>query len=30
VLATLIIWIVNRALDMLPGPWQLTGKRRKR
>ncbi len=28
--ATLIIWIVNIALDLLPGPWQLTGKRRRR
>ena len=28
--ATLIVWIVNLALDLLPGPWQLTGKRRKR
>ena len=28
--ATLIIWIVNLALDLLPGPWQLTGKRRRR
>lgn len=28
--ATLIIWAVNMALDFLPGPWQLTGKRRLR
>ncbi len=28
--ATLIIWVVNIALDLLPGPWQLTGKRRRR
>lgn len=28
--ATLIVWIVNVALDILPGPWQLSGKRRKR
>jgi putative membrane protein len=28
--ATLIIWVVNIGLDLLPGPWQLTGKRRKR
>ena len=28
--ATLIVWIVNLALDLLPGPWQLTGKRRRR
>ena len=27
--ATLIVWIVNLALDLLPGPWQLTGKRRR-
>jgi putative membrane protein len=30
VAATLIIWVVNIGLDLLPGPWQLTGKRRKR
>jgi putative membrane protein len=30
VLAGLIIWVVNMALDLTPGPWQLTGKRRKR
>ena len=28
--ATLIVWLVNLALDLLPGPWQLTGKRRRR
>jgi putative membrane protein len=28
--ATLIVWIVNLVLDLLPGPWQLTGKRRRR
>lgn len=28
--ATLIVWIVNVILDLLPGPWQLAGKRRKR
>ena len=28
--ATLIVWIVNVILDLVPGPWQLTGKRRKR
>jgi putative membrane protein len=28
--ATLVVWLVNLALDFLPGPWQLTGKRRKR
>ena len=25
--ATLIVWIVNVILDLLPGPWQLAGKR---
>ena len=30
VAAGLIIWVVNMALDLTPGPWQLTGKRRKR
>ncbi len=29
VAATLIVWVVNVALDLLPGPWQLTGRRRK-
>jgi putative membrane protein len=28
--ATLIIWIVNLVLDFTPGPWQVTGKRRRR
>jgi putative membrane protein len=28
--ATLIVWFVNLLLDFLPGPWQLTGKRRRR
>jgi putative membrane protein len=28
--ATLIVWIVNLLLDFLPGPWQITGRRRKR
>ncbi len=28
--ATLIVWIVNLALDFTPGPWQITGSRRKR
>ena len=30
VLATLIVWIVNVLLDYTPGPWQVTGKRRRR
>ena len=30
VLATVIIWIVNVVLDYTPGPWQITGKRRRR
>jgi putative membrane protein len=28
--ATLIIWVVNMVLDFTPGPWQVTGKRRRR
>lgn len=27
--ATLIIWVVNLILDFTPGPWQVTGKRRR-
>jgi putative membrane protein len=27
--ATLIIWVVNLVLDFTPGPWQVTGKRRR-
>jgi putative membrane protein len=30
VLATLIVWAVNVVLDLVPGPWQITGKRRRR
>ena len=30
VAATLIVWLVNMALDFLPGRWQVTGKRRRR
>lgn len=30
VAATLIVWAVNMLLDQLPGPWQLTGRRRRR
>jgi putative membrane protein len=29
VAATLIIWVVNLVLDFTPGPWQITGKRRR-
>ncbi len=25
--ATLIVWLVNLALDFTPGPWQIAGKR---
>jgi uncharacterized membrane protein YvlD (DUF360 family) len=28
--AAIIVWLVNVALDFTPGPWQLTGKRRRR
>jgi putative membrane protein len=28
--ATVIVWLVNLALDFLPGPWQITGHRRRR
>jgi putative membrane protein len=27
--ATLIVWLVNLVLDLTPGPWQITGKRRR-
>lgn len=27
--ATLIVWLVNMVLDFTPGPWQITGKRRR-
>ncbi len=30
VAATLIVWLVNLALDFTPGPWQVTGRRRRR
>lgn len=30
VAATVIVWLVNLALDFLPGPWQLAGRRRRR
>jgi putative membrane protein len=25
--ATVIVWLVNMALDFTPGPWQIAGKR---
>ncbi len=25
--ATIIVWLVNMALDFLPGPWRITGHR---
>jgi putative membrane protein len=28
--AAIIVWIVNLVLDLTPGPWQITGKRRRR
>ena len=28
--STVIVWLVNLALDFTPGPWQITGKRRRR
>ena len=28
--ATLIVWVVNLVLDLAPGPWQVTGRRRRR
>ncbi|HXO06972.1 MAG TPA: phage holin family protein [Solirubrobacteraceae bacterium] len=28
--STLIVWLVNMVLDLAPGPWQVTGKRRRR
>ena len=28
--ATFFVWVVNLALDFTPGPWQITGKRRRR
>lgn len=29
VAATLIVWVVNLVLDLTPGPWQITGRRRR-
>jgi putative membrane protein len=28
--ATLIVWAVNLLLDLTPGPWRITGRRRRR
>jgi putative membrane protein len=30
VYATIIVWIVNLALDRIPGPWQIAGRRGRR
>ena len=27
--ATLVVWVVNMLLDLVPGPWQITGHRRE-
>ncbi len=27
--ATLVVWVVNLVLDHTPGPWQITGRRRR-
>ena len=27
--ATLVVWLVNLVLDLTPGPWQITGRRRQ-
>ncbi|HEX8976076.1 MAG TPA: phage holin family protein [Solirubrobacteraceae bacterium] len=29
VAATLIVWVVNVVLDLTPGPWQISGHRRR-
>ena len=29
VAATLIVWLANLVLDFTPGPWQVTGRRRR-
>lgn len=29
VAATVIVWVVNLVLDLTPGPWQITGHRRR-
>ncbi|HSC02867.1 MAG TPA: phage holin family protein [Solirubrobacteraceae bacterium] len=28
--ATVIVWLVNLALDFIPGPWQVAGRRGRR
>jgi putative membrane protein len=28
--ATVMVWLVNLVLDLMPGPWQITGHRRRR
>lgn len=28
--ATIVVWLVNLVLDFTPGPWQVTGQRRRR
>ena len=27
--ATVVVWLVNLVLDLTPGPWQMTGRRRR-
>jgi putative membrane protein len=29
VAATVIVWLANVVLDLIPGPWQVTGRRRR-
>ena len=29
VAATVIVWLANLILDLIPGPWQVTGRRRR-
>jgi putative membrane protein len=29
VAATVIVWLINVILDLVPGPWQLTRRRRR-
>jgi putative membrane protein len=30
VAATVVVWLVNVGLELIPGPWQITGSRRRR